>query len=467
MQRRPSSSPSRVTHPCHHIARNRSLRLAALKLALLACMPMAVQALDLTQAFEAALEQDATIRSVRAATEARRERLPQARAQLLPSVSATASRFRNSLDRQAPDFFGQIINSDERYTSSSEALSLKQPIFRPALMADYRQAQAQVDDANSILERELQNVAVRVSTAYFESLLAEEQLALVLSQKASYTVQLDAAQQRLQRGSGTRTDVDEARAGLDLSTAQELEARQGIELTRRQLQSLVNRPIDTLARIDPQRLELQPPSPDNLAAWTERAERASPELQSARAQVEVARQEAEKAQAGHYPTLDAIAQWSRNNNESVTTLRNRYTNRAIGLQLNVPLYQGGYVQSTVRQALANQTRAEEALEALRRDLGVRIHREFRGVTEGVLRVKALEQAVKSAEQVVASNRRSFDAGSRTLPDIFSAEQSRVSAMRDLAQARLVYLLSRIRLQALSGGDRVEAIRQVNGWLIGP
>ncbi|MET3383490.1 MULTISPECIES: TolC family outer membrane protein [Variovorax] len=420
--------------------------------------------LDLSQAYGEALEQDSTIRSVRAATDARRERLPQARAQLLPNLSASVSRYRNWLERTSPDASGHLVTSNLRYTSSSEVLSLRQPIFRMYQMADYRQARAQVDDAEAILERELQNVGVRVSGAYFEALLAEEHLALVLSQKTAYTTQLDAAQKRLGAGFGTRTDIDEARAALDLNVAQELEARQNLDFTRRQLQSLVNRPIDGLASLDPSRMRLVRPAPDRVEDWIERAELNSPELRSLGAQVEAARHELEKAQAGHYPTLDAIAQWSRNDSDTITSIKTRYNNRSIGLQLNIPLYSGGHVSSTVRQALADQQRAEEALEALRRDLGVRLHREFRGVTEGILRVKALEQAVRSAEQVVISNRRSFEAGSRTLPDVLNSEHQKVSAQRDLAQARFVYLMSRIRLQALSGGAKAEVIDEINGWL---
>ena len=420
--------------------------------------------IDLSQAYGEALQQDATIRSVRAATDARRERLPQARAQLLPNVSASVSRHRNWLDRTSPDASGQLVTSHLRYTSSSEALTLRQPLFRMYQMADYRQAQAQVDDAEAILERELQNVGVRVSGAYFEALLAEEHLALVLSQKTAFTTQFDAAQKRLGAGFGTRTDIDEARAALDLNVAQELEARQNLDFTRRQLQSLVNRPIDGLAPLDASRMQLVRPTPDRVEDWIAQAELTSPELQSLTAQVEAARHELDKAQAGHYPTLDAVAQWSRNDSDTITSIKTRYTNRSIGVQLTIPLYSGGYVSSTVRQALANQQRAEETLEALRRDLGVRLHREFRGVTEGVLRVKALEQAVRSAEQVVLSNQRSFEAGSRTLPDVLNAEQLKVSAQRDLAQARFVYLLSRIRLQALAGGAKADVIDEINGWL---
>jgi TolC family type I secretion outer membrane protein len=321
-----------------------------------------------------------------------------------------------------------------------------------------------VDDANAVLERELQNVSVRVSGAYFEALLTAEQLALVLAQKVAYTTQLDAARKRFAAGSGTRTDIDEAQAALDLNVAQELEARQNVEFTRRQLQTLINQPVDRLASLDEEKLKLVQPEPNRLEDWTERAEANSPEIQSLKAQLEAAEYEVKKAQAGHYPTLDAIAQLSRNESDSVNTVNSRYFNKSLGLQLNIPLFSGGIVSSQVRQAVAETERAREALEALRRDLGVRVHREFRGVTEGVLRVRALEQAVRSTGQVALSNRRSFEAGSRTLVDTLNAEQQKVSALRDLAQARFVYLISRVRLQALVGGPKKEVIEEINASL---
>lgn len=440
----------------------KAIAVAAALIWSVACAP--AWSLDLLQAYEAALEQDASIRAVRAATDARRERIPQARAQLLPNLSASVSRNRNSLESTTSDFRGNPVTNNLRYSSSSDALTLRQPLFRKFQMADYRQANAQVDDANAILERELQNVAVRVSGAYFEALLTAEQLALVLAQKMAYTTQLDAARKRFGAGAGTRTDIDEAQAALDLNVAQELEARQNVEFTRRQLQTLINRPIDRLASLDAKKLKLIEPAPNRVEDWTERAEASSPEIRSLKAQLEAAGYEVEKAQAGHYPTLDAVAQLSRSDSDTVTSVNNRYTNKSLGLQLNIPIFAGGFVNSQVRQALAEQERAREALEALRRDLGVRVHREFRGVTEGVLRVRALEQAVRSTEQVALSNRRSFEAGSRTLVDTLNAEQQKVSAQRDLAQARFVYLISRVRLQALAGGPKTQVIEEVNASL---
>ena len=261
-----------------------------------------VWSLDLLQAYQAALQEDASIRATRAATDARRERIPQARAQLLPNLSANASRNRNSLERTSPDFQGQLATTNTRYGSSNEVVTLRQPIYRPYQMADYDQAKAQVDDANAILERELQNVAVRVSGAYFEALLTSEQLALVMAQKTTNTTQLAAARNRFTAGAGTRTDIDEAQAALDLNRAQELEARQNMDYTRRQLQTLTNSPIDLLATLDAQKMQLASPEPNRVEDWIQRAEINSPEIQSLQAQLEASRIEVRKAQAGHRPT---------------------------------------------------------------------------------------------------------------------------------------------------------------------
>ncbi|RYF42135.1 MAG: channel protein TolC [Comamonadaceae bacterium] len=379
-----------------------------------ACLSLPAWSLDLAQAYRLALDQDSTIRAARAAADAGRERLPQARAQFFPVISASASRHRNDLDTTAPDALGRLSTTNDKYTSSSEALTLRQPIFRKQLGAQYRQAQALVADADALLEREEQNLVVRVTQAYFETLQAQEQLVLVGLQKTAFSTQVDAARKGFAAGSGTRTDIDEAQARLDLTLAQELEARQNIDLARRQLQVLINRPVlQPVAPVDVGRLPQAPMTPASVEEWTALAEASSPELQSARAQVDAARADVEKAQAGHYPTLDAVAQISRSDSENITRINSQFRQKQIGLQLAVPLYQGGYVNSQVREALALLERAQNRLEELRRDLGVRVHREFRGVTEGVVKVKALEQAVRSTEQLAVSSRRSFEAGART------------------------------------------------------
>lgn len=421
--------------------------------------------MDFRQAYEAAAQNDAQVRAARAATAASHERLPQAQAQLRPNIALSAGRNYNDLTSEGRNALGQPARSEIHYYSGNQALSVRQPLYRPALTALVRQAEAQVADADAALEHDEQSLLIRVAESYFESLLTREQLALVLAQKEAYTTQLDAARKGFAGGRGTRTDVDEAQARLDLTMAQELEARQNVEFTLHRIATLTGDAAPSLAPLDVGRFAPDAPVPDSVDAWIARAEQTSPELQSLRAQVEAAREEINKAKAGHLPTLDAVAQWSRTSSDSVTSVNSRYENKSIGLQLSVPLYAGGYVSSTVRQAVANLERAKEVLEATRRDLGVRVHREFRTMTEGVLRVAALEQAVRSAEQAVISNEKSLQAGSRTTVDVLNAQQQRTLALRDLAQARYLYLVARVRLQALAGDLREMTVAQVNDALV--
>jgi protease secretion system outer membrane protein len=441
------------------------VRCAGALAATMACVALPAWSLDLSQAYRLALEQDATIRASRTAAEAGRERLPQARAQFFPNISASASQNKNTLATTAPDFTGALATTNDRYTSGNQSLTLRQPLFRKQLTAQYRQAKALVADAEAVLERDEENLVIRVTEAYFETLLAEEQLLLVRVQKGAFETQLDAARKGFAAGAGTRTDIDEAQSRLDMTIAQELEGRQNVDLARRQLQVLINQPVvEPVAPIDVRKLQLSPPTPASLDEWTTLAEASSPEMRSAKAQVEASRADVDRAEAGHYPTLDAIAQMSRSKSENITRINSEYKQNQIGVQLSVPIFQGGYVNSQVRQAIAVLEGNEDKLEATRRDLGVRVHREFRTVTEGVLRVKALEQAVRSSEQLAVSSRRSFEAGARTRLDILNAEQQAGTARRDLAQARFNYLVGRARLKALAGGLKAQNIDEINDWL---
>jgi outer membrane protein, protease secretion system len=446
------------------VSRSNAIRAAGLLVCAFALSPAPAQTIDLSQAYAAALAQDASLRASRAAAEAGREAEPQARARLLPDVSADVTRSRNHLNSTSTGAEDGPLTTRDRYTAGSASLTARQPLYRPLEMANLRQAQARVDESEAVLARDVQALAVRVSEAYFELLLADEQTALVEAQKASYTTQLDAATKGFAAGAGTRTDIDEVRARLDLTAAEELRTRQHRLLARRQLQSMVTEPFAAVAPLDIAALRLTTPEPAELDAWIARAESRSPEIQAARAQVEVARLAVAKSRAGHLPTLDAVAELARSENDNINRIGSRYTTRMIGLQLSVPLYSGGGVDSAVRQSLAEEVRALETLEALRLDLGVRVYREFAGVSEGVLRIRALEQAVRSAEQVVQSNRKSFQGGSRTTVDVLNAQQQHVTALRDLAQARYLYLMSRVRLDVLAGAFDAERLREINAFL---
>lgn len=422
-------------------------------------------AIDLLQAWEAALANDPQMRAARAAADATRERVPQARAQLLPQVNANVQRYWNDLRSETLAPQGQILAiTRDRYTSAADALTLRQPLFRPALAAQLRQAQAITAQGESQLELEEQRLAARVAEAYLEMLRAQDQLRLVQQQRGTLQTQLDAARKGFAGGSGTRTDIDEAQARLDINAALELEARQAVEIAQRQLSAITGLPSPEVAPVAVERLPSAPPQPAGVEAWVARAQAGSAEVQAARANLEAARETADMARAEYLPTLDGVAQVLRNENDNPTRVNSRYRQRQIGLQLNVPLFEGGATSSRVRQADAEAVRAESLLRATELDLATRVHREYRGVTEGLARIRALERAMASNEQLVLSSRRSFQAGVRTLLDILNAEQQLATVRRDLATARFNYLAALVRLRTLAGEPAQASIAEVNGWL---
>lgn len=424
--------------------------------------------MDFASAYEAAQQHDPRILSARAAAQSAQERLPQARAQRLPNLSLSASQMRNNLETQSANILGQASTTKRSYDSSNQALQLRQPLYRPALVASIAQAKAQVEDAQANLQSNEDNLLERVAQTYFDALLAQVQVRLSQAQQTAFTEQLNAAQQSFNAGSGVRTDVDEAQARVDLAHAQILQAEQNLSIMRQRLQVLTGQPdassVETLADLDSQRFAPHAPQPPLLQDWVALAEEASPQLRSLRAQAEAAKLEVRKAEAGHKPTLDLIAAISRSDSDSVTSVNTVHKQKYIGVQLNVPLYAGGAINSSVRQALAEQERTEQALQAVRQDLSVQVHEQFSAMTEGVLRIAALEQAVRSAQQALLSSQKSQQAGVRTTVDVLNAEQQLTLAQRDLAQARYSYVLAGIKLDGLAGQERLASVQRVNQWL---
>lgn len=441
----PTVNPSRVLKPAD-AAVDASLRL------------------DLLQAWRAARVNDPALRAARASRGSAQERMPQARSQLMPQVQLSATRLNNSVEREGVNSQLQPVTIFDRYPSANSTLSVRQPLLRAQQAIGIQQAGAVLREADSVLAKQEQDFSVRVVLSFLEVLLARDQVVLANAQRTFLETAVQAARQLLARGQGTRTDVDAAQARLDLNRAQSLEAQQQVEFSRRQLQALVDRPFGELSELDPKGLERIALPRESLDDWLNRALRDSPEMQRLLAQRDNLRAELNKARAGHLPTVDLVAQAQRSRSENTISPQSRYTNTTVGLQFSMPLYSGGYVNSVTRQVGAEIERVEEEIRGLRADLSVRVHREFRGISEGLLRIKALEAAVSSSDVALDSARKSVQAGVRTLVDVLNAEQQRQIALRDLAQARYQLLAAVVRLHALAGAAEESTIVLINGAL---
>jgi protease secretion system outer membrane protein len=417
-------------------------------------------AVDLMRSFALARQQEPNFRAAMASAEANREAVPQAVSQLLPSLSFSGARNKVNLDQSVNNF-----NSTFDYFSSNYSMVLRQPLYRRSQLAQYDQALAQVKAADEDEQRAGFDLLQRVAGAYFEALFAQDVSVFMQSLRAATEGQLRAAQRNFELGQGTRTDIDEAQARLDMAMSQVLQASQQVHYTRQQLQALINEDVGDLAVLDIARFapqQLQQP----LDHWLNLAQDRNPELRMAQARVEAARQEIIKAQSGHLPTLDLVAQRTLSRSENVLNPVASYFSTQAGVQLNVPLYSGGYVDSSIRQASASLQREEQMLEQTRRSLSLQVRKEYQNLTEGLMRMKALEQAVRSAEQLVLSSQKGVQAGTRTQTDVLNAIQRRAESLRDLAQARYQYLIAELRLRSLTG-DVPEEIAQGTNQVLRP
>lgn len=430
----------------------------------LSLVSLPAQALDLLESYRLALANEPTWLAARATAEASREFLPQARSYLLPSVQASGSASQ-AMTTQSRDTALGTVEQDFDYPSYNLSLSIRQPLLRMQNWAGYQQAKARVVAAEADLAGAQNDMAGRVAGAYFNALFSEDMLNTILVQKAATEAQLKAYRQALASGLGTRTDIDDAQARFDLIVAEELDARQNIEYSRRQLESLIGQTPGQLARLDADKIELSATQADTLDVWITRIEANNPIMKSLIASLEVATRERDKARYGQYPTIDLFAQKSITESDTDVTINQRYDTTKIGIQANMPLYSGGLITSQQRQASARLDEVRMKLEALRRALQLEARKQYQALLEGYSRIRALEQAIRSAEQAILSNQKGIKVGTRTTLDLLAASQKKAEAENQLAKARYEYLLARIQLSLLAGMDEEGVLAESTRYLV--
>ena len=427
----------------------RGLRRTACALgAMLAVCAGAANAINLQQAYEAALKNDPTYRMGFYENEAGQENRIIGRAGLLPSVAASYSASRNRVDQT------QLVGTRElvthpQYISRGAVVQLRQPLFNMEATARYRQGVAQSKEAAEKFESNTDEVAVRVVGAYVEALFANDQLALTLAQRDAYLEHMKVNTRMFEKGEGTKTDMLEIQARLDLAEAQVLEAQDAVTASRNTFEGVVGMPVDKLEPLSPQ-FQVARLSPASFEDWRAIALANNPELKAARLEIEVREQEVKKVRAGHAPRLDLVASYSNNDAESVSTYTMSTLNRTVGIQLNVPLYSGGQVSAGTRQAVAGRERAKAELDVRTSRVMVELRKAHSTVISSVARVDALIKAVNSGNMLMKATEQSIKGGVRINLDLLNAQQQMVTSQRDLAQARYGYLLAILHLKAAAG-----------------
>ncbi|HYC46133.1 MAG TPA: TolC family outer membrane protein [Burkholderiales bacterium] len=432
-------------------------------LAALVCLVASApaQAADLLEVFQRARQRDAVYAAARSAWAASREKLPQGRALLLPSATLSANT--NYNDRTID--FRSGVSSIDKYGSHSVSAAVTQPLYRPQSFVQFEQAKVQLAQADAQLASAAQELILRVAQAYFDVLLARDNVELARSQKTAIAEQFALAKKSFDLGTTTATDLHEAQARHDLVSAQEVAARNELESRRRVLQQILDSAAPDIA---PLREGFTPPlpEPNNMESWVEIATRNSPQVQAQAAASEFAEKEVQRNRAAHWPTVDLVVSHIRSTAGSgiqggvgLDTVAS-----GVGLQLAVPLYQGGAISSRSREAVANLSRANDELDNARRTAALIARQAFLGVSLGVEQISALRSAITSSQRQLSSSQYGRKVGVRTIVDVLNTQQQLYSTRRDLSQAIYTYILNDLRLRLAAGTLSESDVARVNAWL---
>ena len=436
----------------------RALILSALSLAL-----SSAHGADLLSLYREAATQDPAVASARASLQAARERVAQAEAANGFSAGINANANGNYFDlhvRTLPQ-----AQTDRGYLTASVQAYVTKPLIRPANIVAIEQANAATLISEIALQAAQMDVASRLSQAYFDVLLAQDNVTLVQSQKTAVAEQLAQAKRNFEVGTATIVDTNEAQSRYDQVIAQEIAAQNELDRTRWALRNVVGRYEINLKRL---RTAAQMPSPNpaNMENWVTRAEAQAYAVRIALQTLTVSEYDVRRAQTGKDWTLDATANITNSQSTaSTTTGFGTWSNTGlIGVTFNWPFDVSGGVNARIREALALVDKNRNDIEAARRTAGFNVRQSYLGVTSGIAGVAAQQQALKSAETTLASTKLGLEVGVRTNLDVLNAQQQVTQVQRDLALARYNTLLNELRLKAATGVLGEDDIRATNAYL---
>ena len=423
--------------------------------------PALTWSMDLVELYQLAEERDPAFRQVVQNHLAVLERKPQARALLLPSINLRANSSSNEQSISAPGnnvFFAGETN----FNAHGYTLDLRQPLFRRDRYLQLGQADTEIQQAASNIESARQSLIVRIAEAYFNMLSARDNLDFAMAEQKSLSQQLEQAKLRFDVGMIAITDVQEAQAGYDSAIAKRIRAQNDIDVAAEAMREIIGEYTTDVRTLNAE-MPLLPPEPLAIEDWTNTAQENNLDVVSARFDAQIAKQQIKIQDAGHYPTLDLVASKNYDSTGGLFGSRQSHTT-SIGLELAVPIFEGGLTSSLKREAVQRYEQSMQAIEQNIRSAHRQTREAYLNVTSGISEVKALKQAQISSETALEATEAGFEVGTRTAVDVVSAEQTALQAKQNHANARYQYVLNSLRLKQAAGTLSIEDLLAINNWL---
>ncbi|SIQ55403.1 TolC family outer membrane protein [Aquipseudomonas alcaligenes] len=407
---------------------------------------------DLVTVYNEAVKNNADLAAARANYAAIKEVVPQARAGLLPNLSAGADS--TNTDTKVDTRTGDI---DSSRSGLSYRANLSQPLFRADRWFQFQAAKATDQQYALQLSATEQNLILQSAETYFAVLRAQDTLASTKAEEAAFKRQLDQANERFDVGLSDKTDVLEAQAGYDTARANRILAERAVDDAFQALVTLTNREYASIEGIL-HSLPVLEPTPNDAKAWVDTAAQQNLNLQASNYAVNAAEETLRQNKAGHAPTLDAVAQYQKgdndnlgfSNNDALSPYNGDAEQTSIGLQLNIPIYSGGLTSSQVREAYQRLNQSEQERESLRRKVVENTRNLHRAVNTDVETVQARRQSIISNQSALEATEIGYQVGTRNIVDVLDAQRQLYSSVRNYNDARYDYILNNLRLKQAAG-----------------
>lgn len=425
--------------------------LGTLVLSSLTLFSVQLSAEDLRTVYQLATQKDPVVQRAAASRDAAAARIDVSRARLLPSVVAGADITRATRDNLR--FSGS--------NSMGANIRASQSVFDWNRWQSLSRSEKVALQSQTVYEAEVQALIVRVTSAYFNVLRARDNLTFIGAEKRSVERQLEQTKQRFAVGLTAITDVHEAQAQFDIVAAREIASENELENAREALREITGQYHAQLSQLDTDKFSTSQPMPDLVTDWVNIAQDNNLTLKAQRIALDVSALDIDLAKSGHLPTLDANATLGVTKVSGI----DRADNSSIGLNLSVPIYSGGGIEANVRVAQANYVEVSQAMEQSYRSVVRQVRISFNNVNSQMSVIRALEQAVISAQSALQATEAGFEVGTRTIVDVLFSTRNLFDAQRNLAGARYDYILAQLQLKQAAGNLTEQDLLAINSALV--
>ncbi len=449
------------------------------------------QAIDLMGLYQEAAFSDPVLNSARFLYVSRQELFWQGLSVLMPQIVASPGLTRYYQHAANNSALQTFAGNSRVYGQRNYDVTLTQPLFNASAFEVFRQGDLNTKVADMSLYQAQQDLVLRVSQAYFDVLYSQDNVELFKSKIGLIKQQLNAAKARFEAGLATIVDVNIAQAGYDLAISQEITAQADLVVKRGILEQLVGRPVPALkplakeAKIDgvvrdprakvkealpvpSENINPQLPPGQTLNDWIHQAETANFAVLGALLNVDIASSNYRAALATNYPTVNFVGSAAYNSNNGVTfsniaASQNIYNN-TVALNLNIPIFSGGYNSSLIRQNAALVDKAKSDYDNLRRTAAQNTRQAFTGFYGGLASVKAYEAAERSTTSAAESSQLGFEVGTLISIDVLLAFDALINTRLSLNQARYNTIMNALKLKSYAGTLTDADLTSINGLL---